>query len=207
MPYISQAFDVQSFKQAKHVALSEDPAKPEKFEEETAFLVEAIAEQVPIGPDTVALDFGCGMGRVSRELIERFSCRVIGVDISPSMLAFARIYVAHKAKFLPVHAWDEPKSIDFALASFVLQHVEDPAAEIDRLYEVIRPGGWLVVLNETKRFVPSGIDRMNFVLWEDDHFDVFAHLERAFTKVATMTYLNSTLNIGFYRKAPQSLAT
>jgi SAM-dependent methyltransferase len=37
----------------------------------------------------LALDFGCGVGRLSRALAARYA-QVIGVDISPSMLAHAR---------------------------------------------------------------------------------------------------------------------
>jgi len=58
-------------------------------EEEIAGLdAQCRALQLP-GARRVALDFGCGIGRLSRALASRYE-QVIGVDISPSMLAQAR---------------------------------------------------------------------------------------------------------------------
>src|SRR5215468_10522168 len=42
----------------------------------------------------LALDFGCGVGRLTRALATRYA-QVIGVDISPSMLEQARALNAH----------------------------------------------------------------------------------------------------------------
>ena len=42
----------------------------------------------------LALDFGCGVGRLSRALATRYA-EVVGVDISPSMLEQARVLNAH----------------------------------------------------------------------------------------------------------------
>jgi SAM-dependent methyltransferase len=41
-----------------------------------------------------ALDFGCGVGRLTRALADNFD-QVLGVDISPAMLELAREYNAH----------------------------------------------------------------------------------------------------------------
>jgi hypothetical protein len=74
MPYIKEVFDVTTFEHAKHVVLTSDPDNPMKFENETNFLIDTIAEQMKTKMDesSIVLDFGCGMGRVSKKLIERF---------------------------------------------------------------------------------------------------------------------------------------
>ena len=46
-----------------------------------------------LGPNDVVLDYGCGIGRMAKELILRHNCRVIGVDISPNMRALSVQYV------------------------------------------------------------------------------------------------------------------
>ena len=43
--------------------------------------------------DGVALDFGCGVGRLTQPLADYFK-RVVGVDISPTMLDLARSLTA-----------------------------------------------------------------------------------------------------------------
>ena len=70
MRYIKEVFDVASLEYAKHVVLTSDPANPQKFEKETNFLINAISDQSIITSESTVLDFGCGMGCVSKEIIE-----------------------------------------------------------------------------------------------------------------------------------------
>ena len=67
MPYIKQVFDVTTFDQAKNVVLTYSDKDPEKFERETNFLVDAIQKNIDLDESKTVLDFGCGMGRVSKE--------------------------------------------------------------------------------------------------------------------------------------------
>ena len=133
MPYIKEAFDVTTFEQAKNVVLSSDPTDPSKFDSETQYLIKVIEQNVNINNNSTVLDFGCGMGRISNELIVRFNCKVVGVDISPSMLTFALLYTANMNKFTPLTDYSVEDSIDCALSIFVLQHCQDPQKEIDNI--------------------------------------------------------------------------
>ena len=92
MPYIHEVFLPQTIDAAKQAALSADPADPQKFEKETQFLVDFLKEKnlIPLG--TQVLDFGCGMGRVSRALA-LLDCAVEAVDYSPAMRHFAQWYL------------------------------------------------------------------------------------------------------------------
>src|SRR5579862_1739596 len=98
-----------------------------------------------------ALDFGCGVGRLTQALAPHFD-RVIGVDISASMQELAagvnrfpeRVsYVCNQAPNLDVFAAD---SFDFILSSIVLQHVqpEIAASYIREFCRVLAPGGLAV---------------------------------------------------------------
>jgi SAM-dependent methyltransferase len=200
MPYITQTFDVVTFDQAKNVVLSTDPNDPEKFDRETDFLIDAIFSQNIIHSGSTVLDYGCGMGRVSRELVRRFDCRVIGVDISDSMLTFAKLYVANMRRFETCKLYDRPDTIDVCVSSFVLQHVEDPIEEIQRIHRSLKIGGYLVLLNEPKRWVPVDIDRQNLVVWNDDGVDIIDEVSKRFKKVASVQYMKGPLEIGFYER-------
>jgi SAM-dependent methyltransferase len=201
MPYIKQCFDVTSFDQAKHVVLSNDPNNPNKFEQETKFLVDAISNFMLLNDSMVVLDFGCGMGRVSKELINRFNCKVIGLDISPSMLMFAKLYTANPNKFYATHNYDLPCSVDFALSILALQHAENAQREIDNIVNVLKPYGVFVLLNEPERWIPMNIDNKGFIVWEDDKFNVHQYCESKLTKIGSVPYIDNKKEIVFYRKS------
>jgi SAM-dependent methyltransferase len=90
LTYNPEIFSVPNLSQAKNIILTaESSTTEERWKTETPMLAALIAAHNKIGPDTVMLDYGCGIGRMAKELIARHGCRVIGVDISPSMRALS----------------------------------------------------------------------------------------------------------------------
>jgi 2-polyprenyl-3-methyl-5-hydroxy-6-metoxy-1,4-benzoquinol methylase len=200
MTYIKQVFDVTTFDQAKHVVLTKDPDNPNKFDNETNYLVEKIADAISIKDTDTVLDFGCGMGRVSKKLIEQFNCNVIGMDISDSMKTFAKLYVSSPQKFQTTVQLPEANSIDTALAILVLQHVENPKQEIENIVNSLKPNGYFILLNEDNRLVPSDVDKNNYIIWNNDNFNVFDEVEKHLTKIKSIPYINSDKHIIIYKK-------
>lgn len=200
MSYVSEAFDPVTFEHAKNIVLVPDQHNPNKFIEETDFFMNVLKTQNVISNTTNVLDFGCGMGRISNALIETFECNVIGVDISEKMKIFASLYVSKPSKFKTSTTIEE-NFFDVCVAVFSLQHVEDPETEIEKIFKGLRKNGIFVLLNEPSRMVPSGIDSENFVIWDDDGFDVFHEVEKYATKINSVPYApNDGLAINFYKK-------
>ena len=200
MPYIKEAFDVFTLEQAKNVVLTDSPSNPNKFEQETKFLIDTVDAENIISKESIVLDYGCGMGRVSRELIRKFSCHVIGVDISTTMLNFAKSYVDNIEKFTPLISHTYPNSVDVCLCTFVLQHTENPKKEISNIFNVIKPNGYFILVNEHNRLVPTGVDSNNYVIWQDDKFNIFEEVESKFKKIKNIRYLNTNVDIIVYKK-------
>ena len=74
-----------------------------------------------------ALDFGCGVGRVTRALADRFE-DVLGLDISPTMIARARELDGTARVRYKVGAQGEldllpGEDFDFVVSLLVLQHL------------------------------------------------------------------------------------
>lgn len=198
MPYLKEAFDVITLNQAKQVVLTN--STDESFVNETNYFIEKIQDNVYIDNNTVILDFGCGMGRISKELVERFDCNVFGIDISESMLTFAKFYVSNFEKFKALNSYDKTESIDIAISVLVLQHTENPVREINNIFNVLKPNGTFIVVNEKHRLVPVGVDKNQFVIWEDDKIDVISYIDSKFKKILSVPYINDEHEIYFYRK-------
>jgi SAM-dependent methyltransferase len=95
-----------------------------------------------------ALDFGCGVGRLTQALADAFE-RVDGVDIAPSMIAHARELNRFGAR-CSYHVNDQPDlrlfgdgSFDFIYSALVLQHMEpvNAKAYIREFVRLCTPGG------------------------------------------------------------------
>jgi 2-polyprenyl-3-methyl-5-hydroxy-6-metoxy-1,4-benzoquinol methylase len=106
--------------------------------------IEALRE--PLGPLGIplgrALDFGCGIGRLSVALA-RFFAHVDGVDISGEMIARAEPHpdvTYHRADDLAAFA---DASFDFVYSMIVLQHMpqEMQHGYISEFFRVLKPGG------------------------------------------------------------------
>ena len=97
-----------------------------------------------------ALDFGCGVGRLTQALASRFE-EVHGVDVAPSMIDHARRHNRHGDRChyrvndspgLPY----EPSWFDFAYSNLTLQHMPArlAAGYIREFVRVLAPGGVLI---------------------------------------------------------------
>lgn len=114
----------------------------------------------------VALDYGCGVGRLSAALAQRFE-RVLGVDIAEAMLVQAR--AAHVER--PNIAFERNSgdslvgvadaSIDFVYSNIVLQHAprKHQRALIGEFCRVLGTGGVLVFQ------VPAHANRRSLAGW------------------------------------------
>ncbi len=100
---------------------------------------------------TAALDFGCGVGRLSQPLAAHFD-RVVGVDVSAEMIRLANAinqrpervrYVCNVRDDLGLFASDE---FSFVYSNVVLQHIVPSRAllYLGEMIRVLAPGGLLV---------------------------------------------------------------
>ena len=117
-----------------------------------------------------ALDFGCGLGRLTCALAPYFE-RTYGLDIASTMVARARRLDAERgpsgAEFL-LHepgglATHEAGSVDFLSCLLVLQHLPSRAAIADYLGDFVRllaPGG-VAVIQLPVRLPPAGRDPLH----------------------------------------------
>jgi demethylmenaquinone methyltransferase/2-methoxy-6-polyprenyl-1,4-benzoquinol methylase len=115
------------------------------------------------GPRDTVLDVATGTGAVARELLARKGCTVVGLDQSPEMLAEARRRLPANVKLIEGTADALPfadASFDALTFTYLLRYVSDPAATLQELTRVVKPGGTIAGLEFA---VPRGVWRP---LWE-----------------------------------------
>lgn len=185
LTYNSAVFNVNSISAAMQIILTpEDAGTEARWKTETPYLADLIGQWIEITSQSVLLDYGCGVGRIAKELIARHGCRVIGVDISPSMRALALMYVESDRFFTcPSTMLDalieRGMTFDGALSIWVLQHCLTPTEDIARVWRALRPDGRLFVLNNNYRAVPT-TERG----WVNDGINLRAELGREFALLA-----------------------
>lgn len=161
LTYNPSIFDVADLESARRIILTPEPDTDtdERWRRETPYLAAQLSAHLMPQRDHTILDFGCGIGRLSKALIEQHGCRVIGVDISASMRAMAADYVASE-RFAALSPEDFAAQVasglrvDGAFACWVIQHVLDPVAALEQIRAALAPAARLFVANAHLRCVP-----------------------------------------------------
>lgn len=119
--------------------------------QQVTVLMDQVRKRAPLLSFGTALDFGCGIGRLSQALADYFG-HVTGVDISREMVALARLHNQHgeRCAYVLNEKADlqqfEDSTFDFVHSDITLQHIP-PALTSGYLAEfvrIVRPAGLIV---------------------------------------------------------------
>ena len=191
-------FDYPSLRKARAVILWHDD-----WELATKATMDAIDRLALVGDGNLVVDYGCGIGRITRGLRQRHPARVLAVDRSPAMRAHALGYVsssdveAGAVEILSdVELFERGAelqgSVDCILLIEVLQHIPEPVLDdlLPRLRALLAPRGRLFMLGndslDVDRDGNSGspvepvLARHLQVLRRDRWNDGFAHVRHSF---------------------------
>jgi SAM-dependent methyltransferase len=121
----------------------------------TELYADLVREYLP--PDGCLLDIGCGRGGLVEQLGHPPEL-IVGVDPDYDSLCEHRLGIPRAVAFsdhLPL-ANDQ---FDTAVASWVLEHLPDPAADFREIGRVLRPGGRFLFITPNKRHPLIGLNR------------------------------------------------
>ncbi|HRQ38536.1 MAG TPA: class I SAM-dependent methyltransferase [Chloroflexota bacterium] len=108
-------------------------------------------------PSTLLLDLGCGRGGLVEQL-DHPLCQMVGVDPDWLSLHEHRLHlprVVAQSERLPFRQ----DCFDLVFASWVLEHLEDPAAVFTAVSRILKPGGAFVFITPNGRHPLTAFNR------------------------------------------------
>ena len=116
--------------------------------------LDLLSARIAQGLIRLIVDVGCGTGRFTQPLAERFAADAVGIDPSQKMLDQARqkltsdrvSFVRAAAEALPIG----DNSTDVVFMSMVYHHLADPGLIVKECLRVLRDDGYLFVRNSTQ---------------------------------------------------------
>jgi 2-polyprenyl-3-methyl-5-hydroxy-6-metoxy-1,4-benzoquinol methylase len=129
----------------------------------TQFIGEQELRQIRklIPENSHVLDFGCGTGRTTIDLLKR-GCQVTAFDLSSKMLAIAcnkAQNLGHQAEFTSAIADLNGQRWAFVSCIGVLDYYPNPTPILDSLRQFVKPGGKVVVT------FPNSLSPMAWLYW------------------------------------------
>jgi len=202
-------FSVNTIDEAKRIILTKESqdGPEERWRKETPAIMSILKNEWSLCPGKVIVDYGCGIGRISKELCN-LGCHVIGVDISSEMRKLAVEYVDDINRFLVVSP-DQFKDMisrglqaDYACAIWVLQHCLYPEDDLNTIKNSLKwRGGLFVVNNKFSRAVLVR-DRV----WQDDKINIWELCAKYFRQSRLLQFPDGVgieskyFQCGFYQK-------
>jgi SAM-dependent methyltransferase len=178
LTYDPGLFSAPDLEAAKQIILTTEGGVTSdvRWQRETPYLADLIGRELRLKPGQIVLDYGCGVGRLARELIQRFGCMILGVDISQEMRTLAPNYVNSSAfSVVSRQVFDAQirngLRVDAAISVWVLQHCLRPQEDIRLIRTALKTDAPLLVVNNNGRAVPTVEKR-----WVSDGADVRALL-------------------------------
>ena len=139
------------------VASSWDRMREDFFDETVA---DSIVKASGVKPNSIVLDVGCGTGFLTQRFAElaQDTGKIVGVDLSPSMLKVAADNLARRGlrqsvEFRVGDAEDLPVEDGFAdavVGNMILHHCPRPKQAISEMARVLKQGGRLAVADLEK---------------------------------------------------------
>lgn len=104
--------------------------------------------RIPISSELRYLDIGCGHGDLTLAFALAGCGHVTGIDITPRNIERARIHseqlgLGDRIRFecVDVHRWQPSRLFDVALSHEVMEHMPEPRRFLERLWQLMTPGG------------------------------------------------------------------
>jgi len=136
------------------------PQEQQRLSRLNSLLNEMALREMALSGGERILDVGSGLGQLTRAMAQRAGRGAIGIERSSEQLAEAHEQARSageadlvefrqgSAESLPL-AESEWGTFDIVHTRFLLEHVSDPAAVVEQMVQAARPGGRIILVDDT----------------------------------------------------------
>jgi ubiquinone/menaquinone biosynthesis C-methylase UbiE len=117
-------------------------------------MVDFVVDTAGLDAASMVLETGCGTGQLT-ERLARFGFGLTAIDIGPSLIAAARSHVQDPAVSFQVSSFEDLSHDDASfdlIISAAAFHWIDPEVRFAKSARLLRPGGWLALLDMDERY-------------------------------------------------------
>jgi ubiquinone/menaquinone biosynthesis C-methylase UbiE len=168
--YNPKFFEADSIDHAKKIILFDDTI-PDQWETETKWTMNFFREKNLFNEKSIVLDWGCGIGRLAKPIIEEFNCKVVGVDFQSSMLKYATEYVNH-SNFTAINNEEFYKLPDdyftVGIAVWAFQHCTNIEPIIKNAQRTLKNNSKLCIFDANIKAIPVEIIDDEYYATKDD---------------------------------------
>jgi SAM-dependent methyltransferase len=149
-------------------------------------------DRLPLPPDAMVLDAGCGSGRTMQELVDYGEVHGVELDPEAAAMAASRGHGEVRIGRLEELPW-EPATFDLITCLDVIEHTPDDETALRELRRVCKPGGWLLATVPAYQALWSLHDEANHHYRRYSRPSLAAPAATAGWQVQRMTSFNSLL--------------
>ncbi|MCB1112677.1 MAG: methyltransferase domain-containing protein [Chlamydiales bacterium] len=108
-----------------------------------------LQEKYSLSSNAIVLDIGCGNGRITSSILEKYPhVQILGIDSSVDMIRFASQHFANGQMQFVVDRAEElktvqPQSVDAIMSFSCLHWVMDQKSAYQSMYKALKPEGWM----------------------------------------------------------------
>jgi ubiquinone/menaquinone biosynthesis C-methylase UbiE len=158
--YNPDFFIPENLDHAKNIILTpEDGDTESRWNKETEWTLKTTSALMNITENSLVLDWGCGIGRISKMLIDNYGCKVVGVDLQTKMTDYAKSYVNSDLfstiKYEDIFNCLTKNKFSHVFSCWVFQHSNKIQYEIPLIYESMDYDSQLFVLEMDKKAIPN----------------------------------------------------
>lgn len=155
--YNPDFFIPHTLAEAKKIVLGYGRSEtPNRWQIETDWIQQLFVKNKFITEKSVVLDWGCGLGRLSKMIIQNFNCKVIGVDLNQSMLNFAKDYVS--SPLFSTYLYNDVSEIKCKFSNIIsvwtLQHSFNIDKDLQTLNNFLDLNGQIFIFEDITPAIP-----------------------------------------------------